>query len=54
MKKFDFSKEFGNIDPKYIEEAEREWSEKKENRRPKGWSKGSAATRRRRTSYFLP
>ena len=25
MKKFDFSKEFGNIDPKYIEEAEREW-----------------------------
>ena len=21
MKKFDFSKEFGNIDPKYIEEA---------------------------------
>lgn len=28
MKKFDFSKEFGNIDPKYIEEAEREWSEK--------------------------
>ena len=35
MKKFDFSKEFGNIDPKYIEEAEREWSEKKENRRPK-------------------
>mgnify|MGYP006914186339 CR=1 FL=1 len=37
MKKFDFSKEFGNIDPKYIEEAEREWSEKKENRRPKGW-----------------
>ena len=31
MKKFDFSKEFGNIDPKYIEEAEREWSDKKEN-----------------------
>lgn len=29
MKKFDFSKEFGNIDPKYIEEAEREWSEKR-------------------------
>ena len=43
MKKFDFSKEFGNIDPKYIEEAEREWSEKKENRRPKGWSKAAAA-----------
>ena len=41
MKKFDFSKEFGNIDPKYIEEAEREWSEKKENRRPKGWSKAA-------------
>ena len=43
MKKFDFSKEFGNIDPKYIEEAEREWSEKKENWRPKGWSKAAAA-----------
>ena len=43
MKKFDFSKGFGNIDPKYIEEAEREWSEKKENRRPKGWSKAAAA-----------
>ena len=43
MKKFDFSKEFGNIYPKYIEEAEREWSEKKENRRPKGWSKAAAA-----------
>ena len=42
MKKFDFSKEFGNIDPKYIEEAEREWSDKKENWRPKGWSKASA------------
>ena len=43
MKKFDFSKEFGNIDSKYIEEAELEWSEKKENRRPKGWSKAAAA-----------
>ena len=43
MKKFDFSKEFGNIDPKYIEEAEREWSEKKENWRPKWWSKAAAA-----------
>ena len=43
MKKFDFSKEFGNIDPKYIEEAEREWSDKKENWRPKGWSKAAAA-----------
>ncbi len=29
MKKFDFSKEFGNIDPKYISEAEGEWKEKK-------------------------
>ncbi len=28
MKKFDFSKEFGNIDPKYISEAEGEWKEK--------------------------
>ena len=43
MKKFDFSKEFGNIDPKYIEEAEREWSDKKENWRPKWWSKAAAA-----------
>lgn len=42
-KKFDFSKEFGNIDPKYIEEAEREWSDKKENWRPKWWSKAAAA-----------
>ena len=41
MKKFDFSKEFGNIDPKYIEEAEREWSDKKENWRPKWWSKAA-------------
>ena len=29
MKKFDFSKGFGNIDPKYISEAEGEWKEKK-------------------------
>ena len=28
MKKFDFSKGFGNIDPKYISEAEGEWKEK--------------------------
>ena len=28
MKKFDFSKEFGNIDLKNIEEAKREWEEK--------------------------
>ena len=31
MKKFDFSKEFGNIDPKYISEAEGEWKGKKES-----------------------
>ena len=29
MKKFDFSKGFGNIDPKYISEAEGEWKERK-------------------------
>ena len=29
MKKFDFSKEFGNIDSKYISEAEEEWKGKK-------------------------
>ena len=29
MKKFDFSKGFGNIDPKYISEAEGEWKGKK-------------------------
>ena len=28
MKKFDFSKKFGDIDPKYISEAEGEWKEK--------------------------
>lgn len=28
MKKFDFSKEFGNIDSKYIHEAEKEWQMK--------------------------
>ncbi|MFR3949523.1 MAG: hypothetical protein ACLTZM_22310 [Ruminococcus sp.] len=39
MKKFDFSKEFGNIDPKYIEEAEREWSEKRKTGDRKGGAK---------------
>ena len=29
MKKFDFSKGFGNIDPKYISEAEGEWKGRK-------------------------
>lgn len=29
MKKFDFSKGFGNIDPKYISEAEGEWKKRK-------------------------
>ena len=31
MKKFDFSKGFGNIDPKYISEAEGEWKGKKKD-----------------------
>ena len=43
MKKFDFSKEFGNIDSKYIEEAEGEWKGKKETWTPNLWSKVAAA-----------
>lgn len=43
MKKFDFSKEFGNIDPKYISEAEGEWKAKKKPWTPNGWSKVAAA-----------
>ena len=43
MKKFDFSKEFGNIDPKYISEAEGEWNAKKKPWTPNGWSKVAAA-----------
>ena len=39
MKKFDFSKEFGNIDPKYISEAEGEWKGKKKAWTPSFWSK---------------
>ena len=38
MKKFDFGKEFGNIDSKYITEAEREWEKKKETWVPSFWS----------------
>ena len=43
MKKFDFSKEFGNIDPKYIREAEGEWKGKKKAWTPSFWSKLVAA-----------
>ena len=43
MKKFDFSKEFGNIDPKYISEAEGEWKEKKNVWIASFWSKLAAA-----------
>ena len=43
MKKFDFSKEFGNIDPKYISEAEGEWKGKKKAWTPSFWSKLAAA-----------
>lgn len=43
MKKFDFGKEFGNIDSKYITEAERKWQEKKETWTPRFWSKVAAA-----------
>ena len=43
MKKFDFSKGFGNIDPKYIGEAEGEWKGKKKTWIPSFWSKLAAA-----------
>lgn len=43
MKKFDFSKEFGNIDPKYISEAEGEWKGKKRIWVLSLWSKLAAA-----------
>lgn len=43
MKRFDFSKEFGNIDGKYIREAEGKWSEKKSTRVSSFWSKLAAA-----------
>ena len=43
MKRFDFSKEFGNIDPKYISEAEGEWKGKKRIWAPLFWSKLAAA-----------
>ena len=43
MKKFDFSKEFGNIDPKYISEAEGEWKGKKRVWTSSFWSKLAAA-----------
>lgn len=43
MKKFDFSKEFGNIDPKYISEAEGEWKGKKRVWISLFWSKLAAA-----------
>ena len=43
MKKFDFSKEFGNIDPQYISEAEGEWKGKKRVWTSAFWSKLAAA-----------
>ena len=43
MKKFDFSKEFGNIDSKYISEAEEEWKGKKNIWTPTFWSRAAAA-----------
>ena len=43
MKKFDFSKEFGNIDPKYISEAEGEWKGKTKAWAPSFWSKLAVA-----------
>ena len=42
MKKFDFSKEFGNIDSKYISEAEEEWKGKKNIWTPTFWSRAAA------------
>lgn len=43
MKKFDFSKEFGKIDSKYIHEAEDEWKAEKKIWMPKPWNKVAAA-----------
>ena len=43
MKKFDFSKEFGNIDPKFISAAEGEWKGKKKVRELSFWSRLAAA-----------
>ena len=43
MKKFDFSKEFGNIDSKYIHEAEKEWQRKTRPWTPRFWSRVAAA-----------
>ena len=43
MKKFDFSKEFGNIDSQYISEAEGEWKGKKRTWEASFWSKLAAA-----------
>ena len=43
MKKFDFSKEFGNIDSKYIYEAEKEWQRKTSSWTPTFWSRVVAA-----------
>ena len=43
MKKFDFSKGFGNIDPKYISESEGEWKGKKNVWIASFWSKLAAA-----------
>ena len=43
MKKFDFSKEFGNIDSKYIHEAEKEWQRKTTPWTPRFWSRVAAA-----------
>lgn len=43
MKKFDFFKEFGKIDSKYIHEAEDEWKAEKKIWMPKPWNKVAAA-----------
>ena len=43
MKKFDFPKGFGDIDPKYISEAEGEWKGKKNTWTPSFWRKLAAA-----------
>ena len=43
MKKFDFSKAFGEIDSRYISEAEGEWREKKKGWTPSFWSRLAAA-----------
>ena len=53
MKKFDFSKEFGNIDSKYIHEAEKEWQRKTRPWTPRFWSRVAAACVIKVVGYYI-